>query len=120
MFNGSLLVLVIFGSIVVGVICGYLLKQLSAAKKIRSSESLSARIVEEAKKESETIKKESILQAKENLLKMKGDFDRESKERKNELDGLEKRIRAKEENLDKRIDLLAQKEVTFESREKAI
>ncbi len=120
MLNGSLWVLVIFVAIVVGIIGGYLLKQLSSAKKIRSSESLSARIVEEAKKESETIKKEVILQAKENILKMKGDFDKESKDRKNELDGLEKRIRAKEENLDKRIDLLAQKEVTFESREKTI
>jgi ribonuclease Y len=120
MLNGSLLVLVILGAIAAGIMGGYILKQMSSAKKIRSSESLSARIVEEAKKESETIKKEAILQAKENLLKMKGDFDRETKDRKNELDGLEKKIRSKEENLDKRIDLLAQKEVTIESREKTI
>ncbi|PKN69324.1 MAG: ribonuclease Y [Deltaproteobacteria bacterium HGW-Deltaproteobacteria-12] len=120
MLNGSLFILVIFVVMVAGIIGGYILKHISSAKKIKSSESLSARIVEEAKKESETIKKEAILQAKENLLKMKGDFDRETKDRKNELDGLEKRIRAKEENLDKRIDLLAQKEITFESREKSI
>lgn len=120
MLNGSLLVLVIFVAIIAGIAGGYILKQISSAKKIRSSESLSARIVEEAKKESETIKKEAILQAKENLLKMKGDFDREAKDRKNELDGLEKRIRAKEENLDKRVDLLAQKETNIESREKAM
>lgn len=120
MLNGSLLVLVIFGAIVAGIAGGYILKQMSSAKKIRSSESLSARIVEEAKKESETIKKEAILQAKENLLKMKSDFDREAKDRKNELDGLEKRIRVKEENLDKRVDLLAQKETNIESREKAM
>lgn len=120
MLNGSLLVLVIFVAIVAGIAGGYILKQISSAKKIRSSESLSARIVEEAKKESETIKKEAILQAKENLLKMKGDFDREAKDRKNELDGLEKRIRSKEENMDKRVDLLAQKEANIESREKTI
>lgn len=120
MLNGSLLVLVIIGAILAGAFGGYILKQMSSAKKIRSSESLSARIIEEAKKESETIKKEAILQAKENLLKMKGDFDRETKERRNELDGLEKKIRSKEENLDKRIDLLEQKEVNIESREKTI
>lgn len=120
MLNGSLLVLVIIGAILAGAFGGYILKQMSAAKKIKSSESLSARIIEEAKKESETIKKEAILQAKENLLKMKGDFDRETKERRNELDGLEKKIRSKEENLDKRIDLLEQKEVNIESREKTI
>lgn len=120
MLNGSLFVLVIFGAIIAGVIVGYILKQLSSTKKIKSSESLASRIVEEAKKESETIKKEAILQAKENLLKMKADFDRETKDRKNELDGLEKRIRSKEESLDKRIDLLTQKEVNIEGREKAI
>lgn len=120
MSNGSLLVLVILGAILAGAFGGYILRQMSSAKKLRSSESLSARIIEEAKKESETIKKEAILQAKENLLKMKGDFDRETRERKNELDGLEKRIRSKEETLDKRIDTLGQKEANLEGREKTI
>jgi ribonucrease Y len=120
MFDGSLYVLVIFGSILAGAVVGYILKQLFSAKKIKASENLATRIVEEAKKESETIKKESMLQAKENLLKMKAEFDRETKDRKNDLDGLERRIRSKEENLDKRVDLLAQKESTIEGREKSL
>ena len=120
MLNGSLNVLIIVVGILAGIVVGYILKQIFSAKKIKSSENLAARIVEEAKKESETIKKESMLQAKEALLKMKSDFDRESKERKNDLDGLEKRIRAKEENLDKRIDSLAQKETNIEGREKSL
>jgi ribonuclease Y len=120
MSNGGLYVLVIFVAILSGAVVGYILKQLFSAKKIKASESLAARIVEEAKKESETIKKEAMLQAKENFLKMKADFDRESKDRKNDLDGLEKRIRAKEENLDKRIDLLVQKESNIEGREKSL
>ncbi|OPY87009.1 MAG: Ribonuclease Y [Smithella sp. PtaU1.Bin162] len=120
MLNGSLFVLVILVAIIIGVVVGFILKHVSSAKKIKSSESLAARIVEEAKKESETIKKESVLQAKENLLKMKADFDRETKDRKTELDGLERRIRSKEENLDKRIDTLAQKETNIENREKSL
>jgi len=120
MLNGSSLVVVIFGAILAGIVVGYIIKQMSSAKKIKASESLALRIVEEAKKESETIKKEAILQAKENLLKMKADLDRETKERKSELDGLEKRIRNKEENMDKRIDALTQKETSIEVREKSI
>ncbi len=120
MLNGGLFVLVIFGAIVAGIIVGYILKQLFSAKKVESSESLAARIIEEAKKESETIKKEAVLQVKENLLKIKADFDRENKDRRNELDALEKRIRSKEENLDKRIDSLAHKEANIDSRERAI
>ncbi len=118
MLNGSLFVLVILMAIIAGIVIGFILKQLFAAKKIKSSESLAARIVEESKKEAETIKKEAILQVKENLLKMKADFDRETKDRKNDLDGLEKRIRSKEENLDKRIDVLAQKETSIEGARK--
>lgn len=120
MLGGSQYVLVILGSLLVGVIIGFYLKHLSSEKKMKSSENLATRIVEEAKKEAETIKKESMLQAKENLLKIKGDFDRETKERRSELDGLEKRIRLKEENLDKRMDLLAQKESNNESRERSL
>ena len=120
MLNGSLYVLVILVAILSGAVVGYIVKQIFSAKKIKASESLAARIVEEAKKESETIKKEAMLQAKESLLKMKGDFDRETKDKKNDLDGLERRIRTKEENMDKRIDLLAAKETNIDGREKSI
>ncbi|MGA2525337.1 MAG: ribonuclease Y [Smithellaceae bacterium] len=120
MLNGSLFVLVILVAIIAGIVIGFILKQLFAAKKIKSSESLAARIVEESKKEAETIKKEAILQVKENLLKMKADFDRETKDKKSDLDSLEKRIRSKEENLDKRIDVLEQKEKSIDEREKTI
>jgi ribonuclease Y len=81
---------------------------------------LSARIVDEAKKESETIKKEAVIQAKENLLKVKTEFEKDTRERKSELENLEKKIRSKEENLDKRIDQLSQKEANFESRDKSL
>jgi ribonuclease Y len=81
---------------------------------------LSARIVDEAKKESETIKKEAVIQAKENLLKVKTEFEKDTRERKSELENLEKKIRSKEENLDKRIDQLSQKEANFENRDKSL
>jgi len=120
MLNGSLYVLFILVAVLAGIVAGFILKQIFTAKKTKASESLAARIVEESKKEAETIKKEAILQAKENFLKLKADFDRETKDTKNDLDGLEKRIRSKEENLDKRIDSLAQKETSIEGREKSL
>ncbi|MGD0170120.1 MAG: Rnase Y domain-containing protein, partial [Smithella sp.] len=120
MFYASLSVLVIVVAVVSGIIIGFILKQVLAAREIKSSRNLMARIAEEAKKEAETIKKEAILQAKENLLKMKADFDSEAKERRNDFDARDKRIRSKEENLDKRIDTLAQKESSIDVREKSI
>ncbi|TFG36959.1 MAG: ribonuclease Y, partial [Syntrophobacterales bacterium] len=80
----------------------------------------SARIVEEAKKEAETIKKESMLQAKDNLLKAKNEFEKETRGRKHELDDVERKLRLKEENLDKRLDMHVQKETNIEKREQSI
>jgi ribonuclease Y len=74
----------------------------------------------EAKREAETIKKEAVLQAKENLLRLKGEFEKDTRDRKTELDNLEKRLRSKEENIEKRVDSLAQKESAFEGREKGL
>ena len=120
MIYNSMIILVVIGSIALGVLLGYLLRQRLFKNRQASSEMLSARIVDEAKKESETIKKEAVIQAKENLLKVKTEFEKDTRERKSELENLEKKIRSKEENLDKRIDQLSQKETNFESRDKSL
>ncbi|MCX5854011.1 MAG: ribonuclease Y [Deltaproteobacteria bacterium] len=115
-----MMTLVMLGLLVLGVLLGYVLSRKLSRKKRESSESLSLRIVDEAKKEAETIKKESVLQAKENLLKVKTEFEKDTRERKVELDNLERRLRSKEENIDKRIDALSQKETNIENREKSL
>jgi len=102
------------------VVLGYGLNRKLARKKLQFAETLAERIVAEAKKDAETIKKEAVLQAKENLLKTKTEFEKDTRERKIELDNWEKRIRLKEENLDKRIDSLSQKETNMENREKSL
>ncbi|MEN6320758.1 MAG: ribonuclease Y [Syntrophaceae bacterium] len=116
----SLIIFIIFGATVIGALLGYVVRQKLYEKKLESSENLSARIIDEAKKEAETIKKEAMLQAKENLLKTKTELEKDSKERRQELDTLERRLRSKEENIDKRIDLLSQKESNIENREKSL
>ncbi len=109
-----------FGFVMAGVALGYFVRQRMSRKMLESSETLSTRIIAEAKKEAETIKKEAVLQAKDNLLKVKSDLEKETREKKDELDSLEKRIRQKEENLEKRMDLMVQKESNLEKREKSL
>jgi ribonuclease Y len=112
--------LVILVALIVGLALGYIIRQRLSRKKLESCENLSTRIINEAKKEAETIKKEAILQAKENLLRVKTEFERDTRDRKVELDNLERRLRSKEENIERRSDLLTQKEAALENREKAI
>lgn len=120
MIDNTLIAFIVIGSIAFGILLGYALRQRLSDKKLESSENLSARIIDEAKKEAETIKKEALLQAKENLLKTKTEFEKDSKERKLELDNLERRLRSKEENIDRRLDSLSQKETNIENREKGL
>jgi ribonuclease Y len=106
--------------LIAGIAFGYLLRKMITRKELQSSENLAVRIVEEAKKEADNIKKEAVLQAKESLLRTKADFEREARDRKTELDKLEGRLRSKEENQEKRIDMLVQKESNIENREKGL
>jgi ribonuclease Y len=116
----NILIPIILAVFAVGLAAGYILKQKLSRKRLESCENLSVRIIDEAKKEAETIKKEAILQAKENLLKVKTEFEKDTQGRKVELDAQERRLRSKEENFERRSDLLVQKEAAVENREKAI
>jgi len=116
----TLMIILLLVALGVGLVVGYMAMYVLSKKKIASSESLASRIIDEAKKEAENITKESMLQAKENLLKVKTEFERDTRERKGELDAVERRIRTKEENLEKRMDGLSQKESNIENREKGL
>ena len=63
LYNGMLM-LVIVVALAGGVAVGYVFKQRLSRKKLESSENLSARIIDEAKKEAETIKKKFVEAAK--------------------------------------------------------
>ena len=113
-------IIIAIAALIGGISIGYLVRKLVTRKELQSAENLSVRIVEEAKKEADNIKKEAILQAKESLIKTKGESEREARERKVELDKLEARLRSKEENQEKRIDMMVQKESNIENREKSL
>ena len=113
-------VIIAIASLIAGIAFGYLMRRMLTRKEQQSSENLAVRIVEEAKKEADNIKKEAVLQAKESLLRTKAEFEREARDRKAELDKLEVRLRSKEENQEKRIDLLVQKESNIENRERGL
>ena len=54
------------------------------------------RMLDDVREESKAIKKEAILEAKEQEIKLRNDFERESKEKRAELQRLENRLNQKE------------------------
>lgn len=97
-------------AVVGGILAGYFLRAFFAGKKLKETEKKAGELMEAAKKDVEGRKSQVELQSKELAIKVRQDFERETKERREELLAAEKRILQKEENLDKRVDLLEKKE----------
>jgi len=89
---------------------GYILRKYTAKMKVKKAEERSKSIIEQAKKEAEERKRESQLEAKDLLLKMRAEFEKESKDRKQQVVSMERRLMQREENIDRKVDLLDRKE----------
>lgn len=66
--------------------------------------------LEEAKREAESTKKEAILEAKEEVHKLRADLDKETRDRRNEIQRFERRLIQREESLDKKGEMLEKRE----------
>ncbi|MCX5704657.1 MAG: ribonuclease Y [Candidatus Omnitrophica bacterium] len=95
---------------------GYVLRKTIAEKKIQAAEAQAQHIMEQAKKDALDKRREAELEAKDLLHRMRQDFERETKDRRFELSNLEKRLSQKEENIDRRLDLLEKKERDIEGK----
>ncbi|PIQ88972.1 MAG: ribonuclease Y [Candidatus Omnitrophica bacterium CG11_big_fil_rev_8_21_14_0_20_42_13] len=105
--------------VVSGVICviaGFILRKFVYEKRIESARSTAKNIIDMAQREVDNRKREIDLEAKDTLYKLRQDFERENKEKKDELLNLEKRIVQKESNVDRRLELLEKKEKDTEGR----
>jgi ribonuclease Y len=104
----------------VGVFVGMLLRRKLAESRVANAERASEQIVEEARKEADSIRKEAVIQAKDMVLEAKSDWEKESRELRRELQVQEKRLLQKEENLDRKIVQLDDRESDLGKREKGL
>ena len=102
--------------LIVGALCGFLLRKKIAEAAIKSAEDEAKRILDEAQKTAETKKKETLIEAKEEILRNKNEAEREIKDRRVEVARLEKRAQQKEEALDKKIESCERKEESFNQK----
>ena len=81
--------------------------------KVGSAEEKAREIIDDALKTAETKKREALLEAKEENMKAKNDLDKETKERRAELQRYERRVLTKEETLDKKTEAIERREASF-------
>ncbi|WP_413228401.1 ribonuclease Y [Clostridium sp. CS001] len=118
------MMIVIVSAILVVVLVGifvviYTRKNISQAN-ISKAEKEAKRILDESEKEAETKKKEAILEAKEEVHRLRTDLEKESRERRNEVQRLERRNIQREESLDKKGDVLERKEENLNKKQQGI
>ena len=89
----------------------------NAESKIGNAETKAREIIDDAVKTAETTKKEALLEVKEESIRTKNDLEKETKERRSELQRYEKRVLAKEEAVDKRSEAIEQREAKFTAKE---
>jgi len=114
----------ITGIFVVGVLLGLLFgfwaRKRVVERQYDSIRSYSKKIINEAHKRAKALKKDAALTAKDTLYQAKLEFERESKEKKEQIAIQEKRLFHKEENLDRKIEQYEQKEKKLLRKEKDI
>ena len=115
--NGYTVGLTLIGFIV-GFGLAFWLKVLIDRQKADTARTEAARIVQEGKSKADTLIKEASLEAKDRLLKMKSEFDNETKETRSELKRQERRLFQKEENIDRKIESFEHREKEFGELEK--
>ena len=89
-------------------------------KLVSDAEAEAERIKTNGKEESKRALKEALLEAKEQDLKLRNEFERESKEKKAELQRMEQRLTQKEDSLDKKTEAIEQQKLNLLKKEEEV
>jgi len=99
---------------------GWYLNARSGQNKITSAEARAKRIIEEAEKDANTLKREKLLEAKDEWYKRKKEFEAEVQSKRNKQQTLEKQLISREENVDRKLDLLSKKEAQLQGLDREL
>ncbi|GGI14082.1 MULTISPECIES: ribonuclease Y [Gottfriedia] len=104
----------------VGYVVGFFVRKSIAEAKINGATNHANQIIEDAKRDSESIKKEALLEAKDEIFKIRTDAENEIRDRRSEIQKQENRLMQKEENLDRKDDGLSKRESVLERKEESL
>lgn len=94
----------------IGVAVGWYFSVRMGKNKVASARDVAKKIIEEAGKESETLKREKLLEVKDEWYAKKKEFDSDLQSKRAKQQAQEKALEAREENIDRKVELLNKKE----------
>ena len=104
------MILSIVVSFIIAIGGGYFLGKRFASSRIYEATRKGKQIMAEAEKNSEIFLKEAELEAKSEWLVAKTDFEHSTKQRRTEIERLEKRVREQESSVENKADMLRKRE----------
>lgn len=87
-----------------GVAVGFIVRKRMLDQELGDITHLADKIRDEARKEAAAIRKEATTEAREQILEEREKFDQEEKERRSEIQALEKKLDKREESIDQRLE----------------
>ncbi len=97
---------------------GWAINSKLGKNTISAAEQRAKILVEDAEKEARNIKREKLIEVKDEWFRKKQDFDIEVNRRTQKFSNIEKQLKQREENLDKKFDLVQEKEKNIRATEK--
>ncbi|HJV16916.1 MAG TPA: ribonuclease Y [Bacillales bacterium] len=104
----------------VGAVVGYFIRKSIAEAKIAGAKNAAEQILEDGKREADSLKKEALLEAKDEIHRLRTEAEREVRERRNELQKQENRLLQREENLDRKDETLNKRDILLEKKDDSL
>ncbi len=106
----SLVLIVVLVCSGLGIFLGWYLNARSGQNRITSSKEVARKILADAGKEVETLKREKLLEVKDEWYSKKKEFDGDVQSKRSKFAAQEKALEGREENIDRKVELLGKKE----------
>lgn len=105
---------------IVGIAVGFIVTKYLANSSTKRAAEEAHNVVEDAKRQADTLRREAIVEAKDEALRLRQEAQAENKERLKEVRAAEQRVNQREESLDRRVESLDSREQSLDSREHQI
>ncbi|MBI5755514.1 MAG: ribonuclease Y [Nitrospirae bacterium] len=106
--------------IIIGVVIGFVVRNLTMEDKVKGAREQAERIVKDAEREVGNKRKEIEIEAKDKLYQARLEVERETREKQTELINLEKKLSQRENHLEKRGEQLERRENEAHRREREL
>lgn len=107
-------------ALIVGIWGGIIYRKNVSEGKIQKTEMLVKTMLDDSQRKAEALKKEMVLEAKEEILRLRNEFDKETRDVRAENQRTERRLQQREESLDKKLDTLVTKEDTLQVKQQEL